>query len=91
MLEAGLLFTVLYLATSGVPGLTLVAGSIVFVLVTRLGRYAVILHQNLYPVRYIQYLLPGAALYIAALVASWWKSTHGSVVWKGREYAAKRL
>ena len=28
-------------------------------------------------------------LYGAALLESWWKSTRGTVVWKGRAYAAK--
>ena len=38
---------------------------------------------------YIQYYVVGSALYSAALIGSWWKSTRGKVVWKGREYAAK--
>ena len=54
-------------------------------------RYAVALYRNLYPVSYIQYYVPGACLYAAALVASWWKNTRGAVVWKGREYPAKNL
>lgn len=44
------------------------------------------LRRNRYPVGYIRYYLVGAGLYAAALVASWWKNTHGSVAWKGREY-----
>jgi len=44
---------------------------------------------NLLPRRYILYLMPGACLFAAALVASWWKNTHGAVVWKGREYRAR--
>ncbi|HTV59267.1 MAG TPA: glycosyltransferase family 2 protein [Verrucomicrobiae bacterium] len=51
-------------------------------------RYGVSLYRNLYPVRYIEYYVPGVALYAAAVVASWWKSTRGAVVWKGREYPA---
>jgi hypothetical protein len=56
-----------------------------------LARYAAVLHRNLYPIRYIQYYLPGAALYSAALIVSWWKNTRGEVVWKGRAYPAKSL
>jgi chlorobactene glucosyltransferase len=44
------------------------------------------LRRNRYPRAYIQYYLPGACLYAAALAASWWKNTRGSVAWKGREY-----
>jgi glycosyltransferase involved in cell wall biosynthesis len=52
-------------------------------------RYAAVLYRNLYPVSYIQYYLPGACLYGAALVASWWKNTRGVVAWKGRTYAVR--
>jgi glycosyltransferase involved in cell wall biosynthesis len=58
-------------------------------LVGGLIKYAVELYRNLYPVRYIKYLLPGACLFAAALIASWWKTTQGSVIWKGRAYPAK--
>jgi chlorobactene glucosyltransferase len=57
-----------------------------------LGRYlayAAALYRNLYPTKFIQYYSIGSALYSAVLVESWWKSTRGKVVWKGREYAAK--
>jgi hypothetical protein len=47
------------------------------------------LYRNLYPLSYIQYYVPAVFLYSASLVVSWWKSAHGSVVWKGRAYAAK--
>ncbi len=52
-------------------------------------RYAVTLYRNLYPIAYIQYYLPAACLYGAALIASWWKNTRGVVAWKGRTYAAR--
>lgn len=52
-------------------------------------QYAIRLYRNLYPIWYVQYLLPGMAFYCAALLASWWKNAHGSVVWKGRTYAVK--
>lgn len=57
-------------------------------LVSRLVRYGLELYKNLYPVGYIQYYVPGVFLYLAALVASWWKNEHGRVIWKGREYAS---
>lgn len=49
-------------------------------------RYAVDLYRNLYRVSYIRYYVPGVCLYSAALLASWWKNTRGTVVWKGRAY-----
>lgn len=49
-------------------------------------RYGAFLYRNLYPLRLIQYYVPGACLYRALLVASWWKSRHGTVNWKGRAY-----
>ncbi len=51
--------------------------------------YEVWLRRNRYPAGYIRYYLIGAGLYTAALLASWWKNTHGSVGWKGREYARR--
>jgi glycosyltransferase involved in cell wall biosynthesis len=53
------------------------------------GRYAVNLYKNLFPVSMVQYYMPGACLYAAALIASWWKNTRGLVVWKGRAYPAR--
>ncbi len=67
---------------------------LVFVLGALAGahlRYAVALYRNLFPVSLVQYYVPGACLYAAALVASCWKNTRGAVVWKGREYPAKSL
>jgi len=54
-------------------------------------RYAIALYRNLFPVSLVQYYIPGACLYAAALLASWWKNTRGAVVWKDREYPAKSL
>lgn len=54
-----------------------------------LGEYALELRRNRYPLGYIRYFVPGVCLYAAALIHSWWKSTHGSVDWKGRTYAVK--
>jgi hypothetical protein len=50
------------------------------------ARFARALYRNLYPLSYIKYYVPGMCLYSAALVVSWWKNTHGSVLWKGRSY-----
>jgi hypothetical protein len=52
-------------------------------------QYGIRLYRNLYPVSYVQYCFPGLTLYVAALIASWWKHTRGTVVWKGRAYPAK--
>lgn len=53
------------------------------------ARYAIGLYRNLYPVSYVQYYVPGVCIYMVALAASWWRSTRGAVVWKGRAYPAK--
>lgn len=67
-------------------------GVALFLLVVLLGRslrYGADLYKNLYPFSYIQYYVPGVCLYTAALIASWWKNTHGAVIWKGRSYPAR--
>lgn len=51
--------------------------------------YELWLRRNHYPGSYIQYYLPGICLYTAALLVSWWKTTRGTVVWKGRAYAKR--
>jgi len=51
--------------------------------------YEAWLRRNRYPAGFIRYYPAGAGLYTAALLASWWKTTHGSVAWKGREYAGR--
>lgn len=55
----------------------------------RLLEYVNFLRRNLLPVSYVQCYVPGTCLYWAALIASWWKNTHGEVTWKGRAYPAK--
>ena len=88
--EVGLLIVaLLYFAGVGTSLLAASACVLLGVLLARHVAYAAALYQNLYPTSYIQYYVPGSALYSAALVVSWWKSTRGKVVWKGREYAAK--
>lgn len=64
------------------------AGVVAGMLLSRNILHLAALHRNRYPVSYIKYYFMGAALYTAALVASWWKSTHGVVAWKGRTYPA---
>jgi glycosyltransferase involved in cell wall biosynthesis len=88
--EAGLLIVAL-LHFSGVRDLLLAPalGMSVGALLARYVAYAAALYRNLYPTKYIQYCSVGSALYCAVLMESWWKSTRGKVVWKGREYAAK--
>lgn len=46
------------------------------------------LRRNLLPISSIKYYVTGALLYSAVLIASWWKTTRGSVEWKGRSYPA---
>ena len=67
----------------GIPLLLLVA------LLGRSARYGADLYKNLYPFSLIKYYVPGACLYAAALIVSWWKNTRGAVIWKGRSYPAR--
>ena len=63
-----------------------------FVFIALLGRsvrYGADLYKNLYPFSFIKYYVPGACLYTAALIASWWKNTRGAIVWKGRSYPGR--
>jgi hypothetical protein len=65
------------------------AGVFAGVLLGKHLAHAAVLYRNLHPKSYIQYYVVGSTLYSAALIESWWKSTRGKVVWKGREYAAR--
>jgi glycosyltransferase involved in cell wall biosynthesis len=88
--EAGLLIVaLLHFAGVRTSLLVAVAGVFAGVLLGRHLAYAAALYRNLYPTSYIKYHVVGSTLYSAALVESWWKSTRGKVVWKGREYAAR--
>lgn len=55
------------------------------------AQYAIYLRRNRYPVSYIRYFVPSVCLYAAARAASWWKTTRGTVEWKGRAYPAETL
>ena len=44
------------------------------------------LYRNPNPLSNIQYHVPGVFLYTVVLLSSWWKNTHGQVLWKGRTY-----
>ncbi|MGH7839375.1 MAG: hypothetical protein ACREQC_16330, partial [Candidatus Binataceae bacterium] len=63
----------------------LIGAGIIFSHVYRYFRY---LRRNLLPLFSIQYYMTGVLLYSAILVASWWKTTRGTVQWKGRSYPA---
>jgi glycosyltransferase involved in cell wall biosynthesis len=64
----------------------LILGSSACMLVLPFAYYVAFLRRSRLPVSLIQYYVPGACLYWAALIASWWKTTHGAVTWKGRAY-----
>lgn len=64
------------------------AGVVTGVVLWRNISHLAALHRNRYPISYIKYYFAGAMLYGASLTESWWKSTHGGVVWKGRTYPA---
>jgi hypothetical protein len=92
LLELALLVALLVLYRAGSPSnlLAWLGGAIVGVIASRVLSYATALYRNLYPVSYIQYCYLGSALYGAALIGSWWRNTHGGVVWKGRVYSRIR-
>ncbi len=60
----------------------------VLMLSFRVARYGRDLHENRYPLRFIQYYVPAVGLYSLILIVSWWKNFRGQVVWKGRGYPA---
>jgi glycosyltransferase involved in cell wall biosynthesis len=68
------------------PSLTLLAVLLLLAVALRCAHFAAQLYRNRYPLSYIKYFVPGMCLYSAALIASWWKNTRGSVEWKGRNY-----
>ena len=88
--EIGLMLVALLFWT-GARNPLLVPASCIFtgVLLARHVAYGAALYRNLYPMRFIEYYEVGAVLYSLALIESWWKTTRGRVVWKGRAYAAK--
>lgn len=61
-----------------VSGVALLAG--------RHAAYSVVLRANRFPLSGIKYYVPAVVLYCAALTASAWRYSRGSVMWKGREY-----
>ncbi len=91
VLELALLLALvlLYHAGAATTVLASLGGALAGVALARLIFYAGALDRNLYPVAYIEYCYLGAALYGLALAASWWKNTHGVVLWKGRTYPAR--
>ena len=91
LLELVMLAALAIFCQAGAPTIMIgsLGGVIGGVMLLRLLSYAGALYRNLYPVSYIQYAYLGAALYGAALVVSWWNSTHGAVVWKGRAYRTR--
>jgi glycosyltransferase involved in cell wall biosynthesis len=64
-------------------------GSCALLIMTRFVDYAVFLRRSRLHVSLIKYYVPGTCLYWAVLIASWWKTTHGDVTWKGRAYPAR--
>lgn len=89
--ELGLLATALLLHFAGFRSSVLApaAGVIIGMLLGKHISYLSALYRNLYPIRHIQYYFAGSLLYGMVLLASWWKSTRGEVVWKGRAYPAR--
>jgi hypothetical protein len=88
--EAGIFaIAMLYFASVRTANLAPVLGLLAGVLLGRYLAYGAALYRNLYPTSYIQFYSMGSAWFSVALIASWWKSTRGRVVWKGREYSAK--
>jgi glycosyltransferase involved in cell wall biosynthesis len=89
--ELGLLATALLLHFAGFRSSVLApaAGVIIGILLGKHISHLSALYRNLYPIRHIQYYFAGSLLYGMVLLASWWKSTRGAVVWKGRAYPAR--
>lgn len=91
LLELAVLAALLIFYRAGAPPIMLgsLGGALAGAVLSRLISYASALYGNFYPVVYIQYAYVGAVLYGAALIVSWWRNSHGMVVWKGRAYPAR--
>ncbi len=59
----------------------------VLFLIARQTSYGLDLARNQYPFSFIFYYVPGMALYVAVLWASYRSHIHGRIEWKGREYS----
>ena len=59
----------------------------VLFLIVRQTSYGLDLIRNQYPFSFIFYYVPGLALYVGALWASYRGHVHGRIQWKGREYS----
>lgn len=90
VVELAALLAVLALYVVDFRGVVLSAGAgvVTGMLLWRSIAQLAALHRNRYPISYIKYYFAGAILCGAALAESWWKNTHGRVVWKGRTYPA---
>jgi hypothetical protein len=89
LIELAALLAILALCLAGFRSdLLPAAGVVAGMLLSRNILHLAALRRNRYPGSYIKYYFTGAALYTAVLLGSWWKSTHGGVVWKGRTYPA---
>jgi GT2 family glycosyltransferase len=82
-------FLSLYLMASHVPSARALPVVALFVVCTVHLASRVVSNSNPCPVSFIKYGLPGLCLYGVALLVSSWKTTRGSVVWKGREYTSR--
>ncbi len=59
----------------------------VLLLIARQTSYGLDLARNQYPFSFIFYYMPGVALYVAVLWASYRSHVNGRIQWKGREYS----
>jgi glycosyltransferase involved in cell wall biosynthesis len=59
----------------------------VLLVIARQTAYGLDLARNQYPLSFIFYYVPGVALYVAVLWASYRSHIHGRIEWKGREYS----
>jgi glycosyltransferase involved in cell wall biosynthesis len=59
----------------------------VLLLIARQTSYGLDLLRNQYPFSFIFYYVPGLALYIGVLLASYRGHVNGRIQWKGREYS----
>jgi len=96
LVEAFPIFEILVLAALWIEFLRHLHGAmwalpllLLTILIGRHLQYAAALHRNRYPLSSVQYYVPAASVYTAALLSSCWKNTHSAVVWKGRAYPAR--
>lgn len=84
-----LLIVTLYLWARSSPAWATAGWAALVLVIAWHVREAVVLRRNHFPPAYIRYMWVGVWVLMVMYAASWWKTRHGEVTWKGRAYPAR--